>query len=57
MAFVRAQANSKDWDIFRRLAEGEKPAEIAKELDITLNAVYLAKSRSIKILRAQQAAE
>ena len=39
------------WHAFQRLLEGEKPADVAAALGISLNAVYLAKSSILKRLR------
>ena len=44
------------WQAFRRVAlEGEKPNVVAKELDISLNAVFIAKSRVLSKLRQEAA--
>ena len=43
---VRAETSGRDWSIFARLAiEGKSPSEVAEELGITPNTVYLVRSR------------
>ena len=44
------------WQAFRRVAlEGAKPDVVAQELDISLNAVFIAKSRVLSRLRQEAA--
>jgi RNA polymerase sigma-70 factor (ECF subfamily) len=51
---VRNEFESRTWDAFWRTAvEGQPVAEVAKELGITANAVYLAKSRVLRRLREE----
>lgn len=41
------------WQAFRRVMEGEKASEVAADLKISMNAVYLAKSSVLKRLRQE----
>jgi len=42
---VRQQVAARTWEIYERLTRGEKPDHVARELRMTLDAVYKAKSR------------
>jgi RNA polymerase sigma-70 factor (ECF subfamily) len=51
---VRAKFDAKTWEAFWRTAKlGEKPAAVAALLQISENAVYLAKSRVLQRLRKE----
>jgi RNA polymerase sigma-70 factor (ECF subfamily) len=48
---IRADFNEQTWEAFRRVVlEGRSAAEVAAELGVTVNVVYLAKSRVLKRL-------
>ena len=52
LTLVRSEFETKTWDAFwRATVEREKPAEIAKTMDMTLHAVYKAKSRVMRRVR------
>ncbi|MBM3998904.1 MAG: sigma-70 family RNA polymerase sigma factor [Planctomycetes bacterium] len=54
MDLVRNEFETKTWDAFwRTTVEGRPVADVAKELEITANAVYLAKSRVLRRLREE----
>jgi RNA polymerase sigma-70 factor (ECF subfamily) len=51
---IRAEFEPATWDAFWRVvAEGRRPADVAAELGLSLNAVYLAKSRVLRRLREE----
>lgn len=51
---VRGEFSEKDWQaIYRVFAQGRRPADVAEDLGITRNQVYLAVSRVRKRLREQ----
>jgi RNA polymerase sigma-70 factor (ECF subfamily) len=50
---VRARASASSWQAFWQVAvEGRKPADVAADLGLTTNAVYIATSRILSRLRA-----
>jgi RNA polymerase sigma-70 factor (ECF subfamily) len=52
LSLIRAEFRLTDWRAFLRVVlDGEAPAEVARELRISVNSVYLAKSRILKRLR------
>jgi RNA polymerase sigma-70 factor (ECF subfamily) len=54
MALIQPQFEPTTWQAFRRVAiDGVKAATVAKELGISVNAVFLAKSRVINRLRQE----
>jgi RNA polymerase sigma factor (sigma-70 family) len=54
MNMIRPQFEEKTWQAFRRVAiDGLKPAAVAAELGISVNAVLLAKSRILNRLRQE----
>ncbi len=54
LEFVKSEFESKTWDAFwRATVEREKPADIAKSMEMTLHAVYKAKSRVSKRVRQE----
>ena len=54
MALIQPQFEPATWQAFRRVAiDGMKAATVAKELGISVNAVFLAKSRVINRLRQE----
>lgn len=54
MEIIRAEFEQATWVAFREVViEQRKPADVAAELGITLNAVYLAKSRILRRLREE----
>jgi RNA polymerase sigma-70 factor (ECF subfamily) len=54
---VRSEFESHTWDAFWQVAVGGRaPADVAVTLRISVNAVYLAKSRVLKRLREEFAA-
>ncbi len=51
---VRAEVQSATWEAFRKTAvEGQEPKQVAKELQMTVANVYLAKSRVMARLKEQ----
>ncbi|MEO1529105.1 MAG: sigma-70 family RNA polymerase sigma factor [Planctomycetota bacterium] len=56
LAMTEPEFTPTTWDSFCRVAlDGEKPASVAQELGISLNAVCLAKSRVLRRLRKEAA--
>lgn len=56
LEIVRSQFSAKTWDIFTRVAmHGEKADLVARETEVSLNAVFIAKSRVLSQLRAESA--
>ena len=56
MALAEPHFEPKTWEAFRRVAlEGAKPDVVAQEMEVSLNAVCLAKSRVIRRLRQEAA--
>ncbi len=54
MAMIEPQFEAKTWQAFRRVAlDGQKAATVAAELDMSVNAVLLAKSRILSRLRQE----
>lgn len=54
LTLVRSEFETKTWDAFwRATVEREKPAEIAQTMDMTLHAVYKAKSRVMRRVREE----
>lgn len=54
LAAVRPEFSSSTWQAFRRFAlEGVSARQVAEELELSENAVILAKSRVLKRLRAE----
>ncbi|MBI1915449.1 MAG: sigma-70 family RNA polymerase sigma factor [Planctomycetes bacterium] len=52
LALIQSEFEEKTWQAFWRVVcENQRPAEVAKELQLSLNAVYLAKSRVLRALR------
>lgn len=50
---VRAEASQRDWQIFEHIVIDERlPADVARQLGVPVNTVYLVKSRMLK--RARQ---
>jgi RNA polymerase sigma-70 factor (ECF subfamily) len=57
MAFVRGRVKPHRWQAFWETAVGERPAaEVARELGLTVNDVFVAKNHIGNMLRAQYAA-
>jgi RNA polymerase sigma-70 factor (ECF subfamily) len=53
---VRGEFEPRTWQAFwRAFVDGHAPADIASDLAITVNAVYLAKSRALRRLREEYA--
>jgi len=53
---VRPRVQEKTWDAFRRqVLEGQRADDVAAELDMPLNSVYVARSRVLSILRREAA--
>jgi RNA polymerase sigma-70 factor (ECF subfamily) len=51
---IKPEFKPTTWQAFQRLAlDGIKPAEVAKELGISRNAVFIAKSRVMRRLRQE----
>lgn len=48
---VRQQVEARTWEVYERLTQGEKPDGVAHDLEMTLDAVYKAKSRVNESLR------
>ena len=56
LEIARGEFSSKTWDIFIRVAiRGEKADFVARETGVSLNAVFIAKSRVLSRLRADSA--
>ena len=54
MKMIEPQFEEKTWQAFRRVAiDGQKAAAVAVELDMSINAVLLAKSRILGRLRQE----
>jgi RNA polymerase sigma-70 factor (ECF subfamily) len=54
---IRVEFETRTWDAFwRAFVDLQAPAEIAADLGISVNAVYLAKSRILRRLREEYAA-
>ena len=53
LARIQPDFSITTWRVFQRLLEGEKAADVAAALGISLNAVYLAKSSILKRLRQE----
>ncbi len=54
LELIRAEFEARTWDAFQRVVvEGRGPADVAAELGLTLNAVYLAKSRILRRIREE----
>jgi RNA polymerase sigma-70 factor (ECF subfamily) len=54
MDLIRPQFEEKTWKAFRRVVlDGLKPAAVAQELGMSVNAVLLAKSRVLSRLRQE----
>jgi RNA polymerase sigma-70 factor, ECF subfamily len=52
MAWAEPEFEAKTWQAFRRqVLEGARPKMAAAELEMTVNAVLIAKSRVLKRLR------
>lgn len=51
---IRGEFSERDWLAFNSVVVNERsPADVAEELDISVNSVYLAKSRILKRLRGE----
>ncbi len=51
---VRAEFENRTWEAFWRTAiDGQRPADVAQDLGISVNAVYKAKSRVLRRLRRE----
>ena len=51
---VRAEFENRTWEAFWRTAiDGQRPAHVADDLGMSLNAVYKAKSRVLRRLRRE----
>jgi RNA polymerase sigma-70 factor (ECF subfamily) len=53
LARVEADFSATTWQAFRRVLSGEKAADVAADLKISVNAVYLAKSSVLRRLRQE----
>jgi RNA polymerase sigma-70 factor (ECF subfamily) len=53
LARVEADFSPTTWQAFRRVMSGEKAADVAADLKISVNAVYLAKSSVLRRLRQE----
>jgi RNA polymerase sigma-70 factor (ECF subfamily) len=53
LARVEPDFSPTTWQAFRRVMSGEKAAEVAADLNISVNAVYLAKSTVLRRLRQE----
>lgn len=52
MEIIRLEFEDRSWQAFWRTAvEGQAPADVALDLDMTVNAVYLARSRILRRFR------
>ena len=50
---VKGMFASTTWQAFQRVMSGEKPADVAASLTISVNAVYVAKSAVLRRLRQE----
>jgi RNA polymerase sigma-70 factor (ECF subfamily) len=54
LAQLRAGVESRTWEAFwRTVVEGHAPADVAADLGLSVNAVYVAKARLLRRLRAE----
>lgn len=53
LAVVEGEFSTTTWQAFQGIMAGKKAAEVAAELDVSLNVVYLAKSLVLKRLRQE----
>jgi RNA polymerase sigma-70 factor (ECF subfamily) len=54
LELVRAEFENRTWEAFwRAVIEGQSPAHVAEDLEMTVQAVYKAKSRVLRRLRAE----
>jgi RNA polymerase sigma-70 factor (ECF subfamily) len=53
LARIEADFAPTTWQAFRRVMSGDKAADVAADLGIAVNAVYLAKSSVLKRLREE----
>src|SRR5262249_5912285 len=54
LALVRPHFEARTWEAFRRVAlDGEEPDAVAAQLGLTVNAVFIAKSRVLARLRRE----
>jgi RNA polymerase sigma-70 factor (ECF subfamily) len=51
LELMQPELTASTWQAFRRLLEGAKPAAVAAELRLSINAVVLAKFRAMRRLR------
>lgn len=55
--YVRAEFTTQTWEAFwRTFVDGHAPADVAADLGVSANVVYLAKSRVLRRVRAEFAA-
>lgn len=53
---VRPRFEPQTWEAFRRqMFDGQSPKDVAAELDLSLNSVYVARSRVLRALRSESA--
>lgn len=50
---IKPEFPAAAWQAFQKIMEGQRPAQIAKDLKISANQVYLAKSNILKRLRQE----
>lgn len=50
---IQAEFENATWQAFWRVVDGQRPADVAAELGMTVNAVYTAKSRVLRRLREE----
>jgi RNA polymerase sigma-70 factor (ECF subfamily) len=56
MALIESELKPTTWQAFRLLVlEGREPEAVAAEVGLTVNAVYVAKSRALRRLREEMA--
>jgi RNA polymerase sigma-70 factor (ECF subfamily) len=54
LELIRQEFEGTNWQAFWRVTvEGERPADVAEALGVTVNIVYLAKSRILRRLREE----
>ena len=54
MEFIRGEFTQRDWEVVSQVVMyGRRPAEVAAEMNMTANSVYLVQSRMLRRLREE----